>query len=355
MKRIYLDYASTTPVRTEVVEVMKTAYLSIKQTADIDSVSTLLKQTIKGHEKDQIFYMGSGSEANQSALMSLTKSSQLKKGKVLLSAIEHPSVRRAQSIYEDMGYEVVFIPSDSKGLVDLEAFYSLYDSSVVWVSVMLVNNEIGSRQPVEAIGAFLENTDTFFHVDAIQALGKITIDNTAIKADAMSFSAHKIYGPKGLGILYLKHTIKWVPLVPEATLNTPYILGFGEALRLIEHEKEAERPRLMALKKQMIEGLVALDLGITPVGDCSSEIGIVTLMFENRSSDALLIQYDFKGIALSAGSACSSGAISASPVLLAMGLDEKSAKSCIRFSIGHYTTTSDIEVVLETTKSLLKK
>lgn len=355
MKRIYLDYASTTPVREEVLNVMKEAYLSIIKPLEIDGVTAFLKKTIGAQDADQIFYVGSGSEANQSALYSLTKASKLKKGKVLLSVIEHPSVRRVQAFYEENGYEVEFIPCDASGVVDLNAFYDLYDQSVVWVSVMLVNNEIGSRQPVEVIGNFLEKTETFFHIDAIQALGKISIDLAEIKADAMTFSAHKIYGPKGLGILYLKDAIQWEPLVLGATINEPYVIGFGEALRLMEQEKEVERARIYGLKKRLIEAMMALDLGIKPVGDCSSEIGIVTLMFENKSSDALLIQYDFKGIALSAGSACSSGAISASPVLLAMGLDEKSAKSCIRFSIGRLTTGEDIEAVVETTKSLLKK
>lgn len=356
MKKLYLDYASTTPVRKEVVDTMVALYKESIYTRDyVAQASQYLKTILEAEENDQIHYVGTGSEANQCAFNSLLEMQSKEKRRIFISAIEHPSIRQYEKVLTEKGYNVTTIPCLPSGTIDLDAFFDNYSEDVALVSVMMVNNETGVQQPIEKISDFLKKTKTFFHVDAIQALGKVEIDLRKVAADAMTFSAHKIYGPKGLGILYLKQNIPYQPIVHGATLNVPYIAGFHKALSLMEDSKLEERQRISDLKQRLIEGLEQLDCGIEAVGDAKSPIGIATLCFNGRSSDALLIQYDFKGIALSAGSACSSGAISASPVLLAMGLDERKAKSCIRFSIGYFTTEADIRYVIETTASLLKR
>lgn len=356
MKKIYLDYASTTPVGRAALETIQMAYQEgVLSHQGVKDTSDLLKNIIQADAADQILYLSTGTEANQVGILSLLGGMRPEKNHVLISAIEHPSIRQFKNVLRENGFEVSEIPVASDGHLDLEAFYSLYHDKVALVSVMLVNNEVGTIQPIESLGAFLKDKDTKFHVDAIQALGKMDISFSDWQVDAMSFSAHKIYGPKGLGILCLKQGIQPEPIVSPLTLNTPYIMGFKTALESIEAEKGQERPRIRELKKHLIEGLVSLDKGIEAIGDTMSPIGIVTMCFHNRSSDALLIQYDFKGVALSAGSACSSGAISASPVLLAMGLDEKKAKSCIRFSLGKDTTLEDVNWVIELTDSMLTR
>lgn len=356
MKRIYLDYASTTPLREEVVETIQMAYREgILSHQKVREASDLLKNIIQANPADQIFYLSTGTEANQMGILSLLGGLAPEKRQVLISAIEHPSIRQFKNALMERGYEVTEIPVRSDGHLDLEAFYSLYHKNVALVSVMLVNNEVGTIQPIEKLGAFLKDKDTRFHVDAIQGLGKMDIKYASWHVDAMSFSAHKIYGPKGLGVLCLKEKIKPEWMVWPVSDNTPYIMGFKTALECIEAEKKEERLKVKSLKHHLIQGLVGLDKDIETIGDTESPIGIFTMCFNQRSSDALLIQYDFKGLALSAGSACSSGAISASPVLLAMGLDEKKAKSCIRFSIGKDTTLEDVNWVIELTDSMLTR
>ncbi len=355
MNRIYMDYASTTPVDLEVAKVLKAHYEAPidekHEKALVERAKRTLKEMLNADLSSAIYFTATGTEANQAAIETLLKASGFEDPHLIVSSIEHPSVLRYAEAFEKAGGDVSYAPVTAEGYVAIEALKGLLKPTTAVVSMMLVNNEVGTVQPIEAVCELLKSRGVPLHVDAIQALGKIPIDVTRLDVDAMTFSAHKVYAPKGLGAIYMKAPNTYCPIVTPYTDNVPYIAAFESALMRFKPDCRTEMRRK---KKALIEGLVNLDKGIRPIGDVDGDIGIVTFYFEGKTSDGLLINYDWKGVALSAGSACSSGAISASHVLRAMGLSEAEAKRCVRFSIGTPTTDEAIQHVVEATRAIMK-
>ena len=366
MKKIYLDYAATTPVKEEVVSCMMPYFTStdrhkavVKKTSN--DFMTLL------HASEGEFLFTSGGTHSDNALIRALAYFQRNRGKgneIITSTIEHPAVFKLLEQLENEGFKIIYIPVSRKGILEIEALYNAVCDKTALVTVMMINNELGTRQPVEAIGDFLKNKETLFHIDAVQALGSTNIDLDALHVDAASFSAHKIYAPKGCGAIYIKNKMIMTDCLDgffcqscDIFENIPYIAGFGKALTLSYDNFLESSKRRMALKEKLIKGLLDLALGIEVNGmplDIDSHPGIVNFFVPQMDGDSMIINYDFNGIAISSGSACSSGALSASHVMKAIGYDEQKAKKCIRMTIGDYTTSEDIDRVISVTKEMLK-
>ena len=366
MKRIYLDYAATTPVKKQVLDAMLPYYqyeASFITDKDLNTlIETFKNQFLEIIKATSGFveFTASGSEGNNLILKTMSDAFKDKGKHIITSQIEHPSVYKVMEKLEKDGYEVSYIPCDRFGVIDVDVLKKTLRPDTILVSVMLINNEVGTRQPIEAISKLCQDEGVFFHVDAIQGLGNTEIQASILGPDALTFSAHKVYAPKGCGAIYIKDD-RYKPLFegPRCYFesNVPYIAGFLKGAQEAIAQLDSNRMYKFTLRKRLIEGVLNLDLGILVNGPNQSEHhhpGIVNLYVPQMDGDSLVINYDRYGIALSSGSACSSGALMASHVLKAMGLSESEASRCIRMSIGDFTTEEDIDVIVNTTEQILK-
>jgi len=364
MKKIYLDYAATTPVKVEVVNAMIPYFTKIEDFSEDLNTFRSRFETLIGADKDTVTFNSGGSFGNNEAIRTLAYRNRSKGNHIMASRIEHPSVYKVFEQLSNEGFEVSFVKVKSDGIIDMDDFDSKLRPDTCLVSVMLVNNEIGTSQPIDLIQTKCKKNQTFLHVDAVQALGNFEINVKKLGIDAMTFSSHKVYAPKGCGALYIRNEIDLIPLLSDCktskyakSTNIPYIAGFLKGVELAYESLEVVNQRKKMLKRQLISGINALDLGIEVNGDPEnpySHPGIVNMYYPQMDGDSLVINYDFAGIAISSGSACSSGALSASHVLKAIGRSEIEAKKCIRITIGDFTTMEDIETFIDVTSRILK-
>ena len=365
MNKVYLDYAATTPVKSEVVEAMMPYFQHNYDGAKQVDIASRSFETLIGAASGTVRFNSGGSFGNNEIIKSFAHAN-IKKGKHLITSnIEHPSVYKVFEQLMTEGFEVTYIKVDNHGIVDLDQLRASIRKDTILVSIMLMNNELGSRQPVEAIGAICRAKDILFHVDAVQALGNERIDVKLIDCDAMSFSAHKVYAPKGCGAIYVRAGLTVENLISQCDFkvggpnaNVPYIVGFMKGLELAYGSLDARNARKRKLRNKLIAGLEELAIGIKYNGDRNStpnhHPGIANFYYPMMDGDSLVINYDFAGFAISSGSACSSGALSASHVLKAIGLTENEAKKCVRISIGDFTTENDIDGFISATARILK-
>lgn len=349
---LFLDNAGTTRVHDSVIHKM----LQVAQEGVICGNDDIRKAKARlghwVHKRDtDIVFTASGTIANHLAIETLVDLNKHKGRHVLVSAIEHPSVLNTCLALKEKGFDVQVVYPLASGIVPLEAFVQSIRKDTILVSLMYYNNETGVKQPVEALGTFLKAKGIAFHVDAVQALGKTVID---VACTSMSFSAHKIHGPKGCGALYIQGGQVSNPML--ISHDVVAIAGFDAAIEETYMAFETAVTRLYALKARLIDGLKGLHKGIEIIGEQHhAHPCIVNVNFSHRDGDGLVIQYDWEGIAVSSGSACSSGAMSASPVLLAMGFTEEKAKKSVRFSLSVYTTEQDIDYVLRVTERIMNQ
>ena len=361
MKRIYLDYAATTPVKNEVLMEMLPWFKTV--VFDETMYKSAQKRFAKCLCADEgtVHFNSGGSYGNNALLRGLCQATASKGKHVITSTIEHPAVYKVFERLKNDGYDVDFVKTNEHGVIDLMHFKTLLRTDTAFVSIMWINNELGTRQPVEKIVKMCHDNDTRVHVDAVQALGNLAIDLSILDVDAMSFSAHKVYAPKGCGATYVKSDLKLDAPIHNGScfesVNMPYIMGFVKGVEIAYENLEQTNQRKRQLKKMLIEGLKDLNLGIRPIGQSREDEqhpGIVNLFIPQMDSDSLIINYNFQGIAISGGSACSSGALSASHVLKAIGLSESEARRCVRMTIGDFTTREEILSVIDATKAILK-
>lgn len=364
-QKVYLDYAATTPVKPEVVAAMMPYFRPTEDASELIRNASRTFEKLIGAEPGTVRFNSGGSYGNNEIIKSFAHSKQ-KKGKHLItSQIEHPSVYKVFEQLATEGFDVTYIKVDAQGIIDLEQLKTAFREDTILVSIMLMNNELGCRQPVEAIGAICREKEVLFHIDAVQALGNERIDVHAIGCDAMSFSAHKVYAPKGCGAIYVKDGVPIDQLISQCVIkdesydsNTPCIVGFIKGLDLAYATLDTRNAHKRKLRDKLISGLEELDLGIKCNGDRNSTTnhhpGIVNFYYPMMDGDSLVINYDFAGYAISSGSACSSGALSASHVLKAIGLTENEAKKCVRISIGDFTSEADIDGFISATARILK-
>ncbi|WP_418461844.1 cysteine desulfurase family protein [Frisingicoccus sp.] len=383
-KEIYLDNAATTKVYPSVcekmVEVMSKDYgnpssLHMKGfTAEqyVKEARKNIASVMKADEKEIVFTSG-GTESNNMAIIGAAMANKRRGKHLITTSIEHASVYNPFIWLEEQGFEVTYLPVDHHGVVSLEALEAALREDTILVSVMAVNNEIGTIQPLDEIGAVIKkkSPEILFHVDAIQGFGKIELYPSKLRIDLMSVSGHKLHGPKGIGFLYIKNKVKVQPLIlgggqqkdmRSGTENVPGIAGLGEAVcRVFENFKDKQR-NLYALREQFVSRLEQMD-GVKingfahQVSDVNLHQGpaphVVSVSFENIRAEVLLHALEERGIYVSSGSACSSNHPAISGTLKAVGTEKKYLDATIRFSLCYDTTEEELNTCCEVLEALL--
>ncbi len=375
-KTIYLDHAATTYVKPEVFDAMKPYFCEyFGNASSIYSIGRESKKAVEGAREKvakaigaqprEIYFTGSGSEADNWALKGIAEAYKKKGNHIITSLIEHPAIINTCKYLEREGFEVTYLPVDEDGLVALEDVRNSIKDSTILISIMFANNEIGTIQPIQEIGAIAREKGVLFHTDAVQAVGNIPIDVEKLNVDLLSLSAHKFYGPKGIGALYIKKGVKIASLIHggqqergkrASTENIPSIVGLGKAIELATENMEEYNNKLISLREKTIEGLMAKVPYIKLNGHRTQRLpGNVNISFQFIEGESLLLMLDMKGICGSSGSACSSGSLDPSHVLLAIGLSHEIAHGSLRLSFGDENTEEDVELLLEEIPKVVSK
>ncbi len=376
-KPIYLDYSATTPVDPRVAEKMipfitehygnpASRSHPFGWTAE-KAVENAREEVAKlvGADPREIVWTSGATESNNLAIKGAANFYAATKGKHIITiATEHKAVIDAVRELERVGFTATYLQPEPNGLVDLEKFKSAIQPDTVLASVMLVNNEIGVIQDIEAIGNICRENNVIFHVDAAQATGKVTIDLEKLPVDLMSFCAHKTYGPKGIGALYVRrkpririeaqmHGGGHERGMRSGTLATHQIVGMGEAFRIAGEEMEFENARIRKLRDKLLHGLETIEETYVN-GDLERRVPHnLNISFNYVEGESLIMAV--KDIAVSSGSACTSASLEPSYVLRAIGRNDELAHSSIRFSIGRFTTEADVDYTIELMKSKIEK
>lgn len=324
--------------------------------------------SVLGARESEIVFTGGGSESNNTALKGIAALNG--SGHIITTAVEHHAVIHPLEQLENLGYRITFVGVDEHGLVDPQEIAGLIDDETFLVSVMLVNNEVGTIQDVARISELVKKRSAelgkriFVHTDAVQAAGKLSINVDQLGVDLMSLSGHKIYGPKGVGVLFVRRGVDIDPLIAgggqerqrrSGTENVPGIVGFGEAIFLAEQERENSRASIEAMSIRLKKGLEQIP-GARFNGSESNRVPEITnFSFPGVEGEPILLGLDFQGIAASSGSACSSASLEPSHVLLAMGVPDDLAVGSVRISLGKDTTEADIDDVLDVLPKVLEQ
>lgn len=367
LRSVYLDHAATTPLDPAVREAME-PFLSHRfgnpsslhawgreARLALDEARESLAFAL-GCEPAEICFTSCGTEADNLALIGTALAAPPHKRHLLISAVEHHAVLHAADWLSRFGFLVEWIPVDTQGQVDPEEVRQRIREETLLVSVMHANNEIGTLQPVEAIARICRERGVLFHTDAVQTFGLLPVQVQSIGCDLLSLSAHKIYGPKGVGALYLRAGTPFQPVIVgggqererrAGTENVAAIVGFGKAVQIALLQQAQEANRLTQLRDQFIQQVLASVPDSHLTGHPTERLpGNAHFLFEGVSAEGLLIALDRAGIAASSGAACSAGSIEPSHVLLALGLSEEQAQTGIRFTLGRSTTQEDLAYTL---------
>lgn len=376
MKReIYMDYAATTFVKPEVLKEMNpyfteyfgnpssVYYISRKTKMAIVKARESVSKTINAN-KDEIFFTSGGSEADNWAIKGIALANGNKGRHIITTKIEHHAVLNTCRYLEKHGFEISYLQVDKSGRVNLESLRKAIREDTILVSVMFANNEIGTLEPIEEIGKLCREKGILFHTDAVQAVGNVPIDVQKMNIDLLSMAAHKFYGPKGMGALYIKKGIKIDGLIQggsqergrrAGTENIPGIVGMGKALSLASENMNEESKRLTYLRDRLIDGLLKIP-GTRLNGDRTNRLpGNVNVTFDSVDGEVLVMALDDIGIYASTGSACSAGSIEPSHVLTAIGLSDKNAKSSLRLTLGAKTTEEDVDYAVSSLNEIISK
>jgi cysteine desulfurase len=365
---IYLDYQATTPMDPRVLEAMM-PYFTYKfgnphsrshsygweAEEGVEKARGQLAKLIGADEKEVIFTSGA-TESNNLAIRGVAEFYKDRKNHIVTTVTEHKCVLDTCRHLEQNGFEVTYLPVQKNGLIDLEVLRAAITDKTVVVSIMAVNNEIGVIQPLAEIGKICREKKVFFHTDAAQAAGKIPIDVEAMNIDMMSISGHKIYGPKGIGALFVrrKPRVRLVPLIVgggqergfrSGTLPTPLCVGLGEAAEICMKEMDGEAKRLKKLQERMLKGLHAKLPEIYVNGDLEQRIpGNLNISFAHVEGESLMM--GIKGLSVSSGSACTSASLEPSYVLRALGVEEEMAHTSLRIGLGRFTTEQEVDTAV---------
>lgn len=368
-RNVYLDYAATTPMDERVLDAMKPYFTQHFGNANslyllgreaykaLEDARESVQRSLNAAQPNEVLFTSGGTESDNTALIGIASAAAAKSGRhVIVSEFEHHGVLEPAKRLAKMGFEVEEISPREDGIVYAEDLRKLLREDTVLVSVMMANNEIGTIQPIAELAAATHEVGGYFHTDAVQALGKIDIDVQALGIDAASFSGHKIYGPKGFGVLYMKKGVPFEPLITgggqefrrrSGTQNVPGAVGFAKALELMDAEREAETARLAGLRDMLVDGVLALE-NTQLNGSREHRLpNIANLIIKGIEGEAMLLQLDAKGVSVSTGSACSSGSLKPSHVLLSIGCPAEFAHGSLRATVGRYTTEEDIRYFLD--------
>jgi cysteine desulfurase len=377
MRQVYLDYNSTTPVDPQVLEAML-PYLKDKygNASSIHSLGREAKVAMEnaregiagliGAEPDEIFFTSGGTESDNMALLGASYYRQGKRNGVIVSAIEHHAVLEAARFLAKKGFALEYIGTDDLGIVSEDGLRDKVTEDTSVVSIMHANNEVGTIQDIPRLAGIAKEKGVIFHTDAVQSAGKIALNVKKLNVDLLSLSGHKVYGPKGIGLLYIRKGIKLTPLFfgghherrrRPGTENVAGIVGMARALELAEEVREKESKRWWALAEQLIEGIQSRipDVKLNGPRDARRIPSTVNLSFKGVEGESIILSLDMQGIAVSSGSACTSGSLEGSHVLAAMGISPELTQSSIRFSFGRHTTAEDIAYTISVLPGIISR
>ena len=375
-KNVYLDYSATTPVKKEVFEAMVPFYTenfgnpsSIyrygrEAKAVVDKSREIIAETINA-SNNEIYFCAGGSEADNWALKGVAEANAKKGKHIITSKIEHHAVLHSCEYLETRGFEVTYLDVDEYGMVDLENLKNEIRKDTILLSIMYVNNEVGTVQEIAEIGKIAKENNIYFHTDAVQSYGHIKMDVEKLGVDLMTLSSHKIYGPKGIGALYIRKGTKINQLIHggaqersmrAGTENLAAIVGFGKAASIADEILDEHRSRLIALRDKMISDISSRIEHVKLNGHPTKRHpGNVNFCFEFIEGESLLLLLDNQGIAASSGSACTSGSLDPSHVLMALGLPHEIAHGSLRLTVGDFTTEEDIDYTVEKLVGIVEK
>lgn len=380
MDRIYLDNAATTPMDPQVVETINQAmvqnfgnasainYFGRQARSVLDQSRHLIAQSINAKFDNEIIFTSGGTESDNTAIIQTAMKRKNEGRHIITTAIEHEAVLKPMQYLETQGFEVTYLPVNKDGEISLTDLKNALRDDTILVSIMMGNNEVGSKMPIHKIGEIVENTNAWFHTDAVQAYGLLDIDVQKDKIDLLSTSAHKLNGPKFLGFLYQRDGIKLPSYIKggdqelmrrAGTENVPAIAGFAKAVEIDNStEKESRRKRYYEFKHRLVDGLIKhqIDFEINGKMDEGELPHILNIWFKAIPNDAFITNLDLNGIAVAAGSACTAGSLEPSHVLTAMyGKNSQRIKESIRFSFGRENTIAEIDQTVETIAKIIDR
>ncbi len=375
MEKIYLDYAATTPVDPRAVKAMS-PYFTEKfgNTMSLHSLGQEAKLVLEesreqvasliGAEPKEIIFTSSATESNNLALKGIAFTNKNKGKHIIISQIEHPCIIESANWLENQGFKITRLPVDKYGLINLKDFKKTIRKDTILVSIIHASNEIGTIQPIEEVGKICREKGVYFHTDAVQSFGKISIDVNKMNVDLLTASSHKIYGPKGAACLFIKEGTKIKPLLHgggheiglrSSTVNVAAIVGFAKACQICKKEIKKESQRLTKLRDKLIKNVLEIE-GAHLAGHPKRRLPNNTnFWFEFIEGESLVIRLDLQGISASTGSACSSEKLEPSHVLLAIGLKLQEAHGSLRLTLGRWTKEKDIDYVSKVLPGIIKK
>lgn len=375
-QRIYLDHAATTYLKPEVfVEMSPFFSINYGNPSSIHAFGREARKAVEvarervakalNAQSGEIFFTSGGTEANNWALKGIVAANKSKGNHIITSMIEHHAVLHTCENLEKLGFEVTYLPVDENGIVSPEQVKDAITDETILISIMSANNEIGTLQPIEEIGKIAAEAGIYFHTDAVQSVGSIKLDVKALSIDALSLSAHKFYGPKGVGALYVKKGVRMDNLMHggaqeknrrAGTENIPGIVGLGKAIEIADSSINQYAQRMKSLRDMMINGIKDNVEFVRLNGHSTKRLpGNANLSFEFIEGESLLLSLDMKGIAASSGSACTSGSLDPSHVLLAIGLSHEIAHGSLRLTFGDANTEQDVAYVLEVLPDIVSR
>jgi cysteine desulfurase len=374
MKTVYFDHAATTPVDRQVLEAMLPYFserygnpselhrLGREARAAVDAARAQVAAVLGAGEKEIVFTAG-GTESDNLALFGSL--ARYQPGHLIVSAIEHPAVMEAARALNRAGWAVDFVPVDGDGIVDLDAYEEAFRDDTRLASIMFANNVVGSVQPVAALARIAHEKGALFHTDAVQAVGSLPVDVTELGVDLLSLSGHKLYGPKGIGALYVKRGTRLQPILHgggherrlrSGTENVPGMVGLGVAMTLAAEQLPDVRPRLERLRDKLAAGVVERIPEVTYLGHPTERLpGNVAFSVRYVEGESMLLQLDSRGFMVSSGSACASGSLEPSHVVLALGLGAEEAHGSMRISLGRENTEEEADAFLEAFPPIVDK
>ena len=374
MKPVYFDHAATTPVDPQVLEAMLPYFsqqygnpselhrLGREARAAVEAARAQVATVLGAGEKEIVFTAG-GTESDNLALFGSL--ARYQPGHLIVSAVEHPAVMEAARALNRLGWAVDFVPVDGEGIVDLEAYQQAFRDDTRLVSIMFANNVVGSVQPVATLARIAHERGALFHTDAVQAVGSLPVDVGELGVDMLSLSGHKLYGPKGIGALYVKRGTRLQPILHgggherrlrSGTENVPGIVGLGVAMTLAAEQLPEVRPRLERLRDRMAQGVLERIPEVTYLGHPTERLpGNVAFSVRYVEGESMLLQLDARGFMVSSGSACASGSLEPSHVVLALGLGAEEAHGSMRISLGRENTEEEADAFLEAFPPIVDK
>lgn len=376
MREVYLDYAATTPVKKEVLDEMlpyfteKYGNPSSLYTKGYEAKEALVQArsrvaSLIGAQDREIFFTSGGTEADNWAVIGAAKSRKAKGNHIITTKIEHHALLHTCEFLEKEGYDVTYLDVDKDGLISLEQLKNAITDKTILISIMMANNEVGSVQPIKEIAAIAKERGILVHTDAVQALGNMPIDVKDLGVDMLSISSHKIYGPKGVGALYIRKGLVITNLLHggaqeykkrAGTENLPGIVGFGKACELAAQNLDSHIKRITELRDYFLSETQRKIPDVDVNGGMEHRLpGNLNLVFNYIEGEAILLHMDLRGIYASTGSACSSASFTPSHVLQAMGVPIEKAYSSVRFTVGDFTTKEDIDYAVNEITAIVEK